>query len=101
MRTMKSFFLLITLLFLTSLPFAAMGLPIDGFQLVDENDRLALYVDPQSGQVIVENRIDGYLWRTNPEKPDKKAKGVHKMTLQSQLVLNYMRMQIIYTMFRH
>jgi len=89
MKTAKVIFLLAALLFMTSLPFAAMGLSQDGFTMVDENNLLALYVDPLSGQVIVENKADGYLWRTNPEKPDKKAKGVHKMTLQSQLVLNY------------
>jgi hypothetical protein len=89
MKTAKFVLLLAALLFLSSLPFTAMGLSQDSFALVDENSRLALYVDPLSGQVIVENKADGYLWRTNPEKPDKKAKGVHKMTLQSQLVLNY------------
>ncbi len=89
MKCAKLIFLLAALLLLSSLPFAAWALTLDGFQLVDENGRLALYIDPTSGQVIVENKADGYLWRTNPEKPDPKAKGVHKMTLQSQLVLNY------------
>ncbi len=89
LKCIKLIFLLAALLLLTSLPFAAISQALDGFQLVDENGRLALYIDPASGQVIVQNIADGYLWRTNPEKPDQKAKGVHKMTLQSQLVLNY------------
>ncbi len=89
MKNAKLVFLLAAVLFLTSLPFAALGLSLDGFQMVDENGLLALYIDPASGQVIVRNKADGYLWRSNPEAPDAKAKGVHKMTLQSQLVLNY------------
>ncbi len=89
MKNAKLVFWLAALLFLTSLPFAALGLAPDGFETVDENGLLALYIDPASGQVIVQNKADGYLWRSNPEKPDAKAKGVHKMTLQSQLVLNY------------
>ena len=91
MKTAKLLLLLAIMLLLSSLPlYGALGLAPDGFTLVDENDRLALYIDPASGQVIVENKADGYVWRSNPEKPDAKAKGVHKMTLQSQLVLNYM-----------
>ncbi len=91
MKTAKLVLLLAAVLLFSSLPlYGVLGLAPDGFELVDENDRLALYVDPASGQVIVENKADGYLWRSNPEEPDAKAKGVHKMTLQSQLVLNYL-----------
>ncbi len=91
MKTAKLVLLLAAVLFLSSFPlYAALGLAPNEFEPVDENERLALYIDPASGQVIVQNKADGYQWRSNPEQPDPKAKGVHKMTLQSQLVLNYL-----------
>lgn len=61
----------------------------EGFTKVAEDGHLILYANPETGDILVEDTRDGYLWRSNPAEPDKKAKGVHKMTLQSQIGIGY------------
>lgn len=61
----------------------------EGFTTALENSALRLYVNPENGQVILEDRASGYLWRSNPEGNDSRAKGVHRQTLMSQLTVSY------------
>lgn len=84
-----TFKLLIATLLMTLALSSALALTEEGYTLVDENAALALYIRPDTGEVIVENKLDGYLWRSNPTEADDKAKGVHKMTLQSQIVITF------------
>lgn len=60
-----------------------------GFPLALSNERLALYADEASGQVILEDRASGYLWYSNPQGNDSRAKGIHRQTLLSQLTLSF------------
>src|SRR5690606_2201268 len=61
----------------------------EGYTLVDFNDALALFADFESGNIILSDRAAGYLWRSNPEGEDSKARGVHRQTLLSQITVNY------------
>lgn len=67
----------------------AEGAPEDGFAPVSQDGYLTLYANPETGEVLVEDGRDGYLWRSNPAEPDKRAKGVHKTSLQSQLLIGF------------
>ncbi len=59
----------------------------DGFTQVSESGRIRLYANPQTGEILVEDLRDGYVWRSNPEEAD--GRGVHKMTLLSQVTIGY------------
>ncbi len=43
-----------------------------GFQLAQETTALRLYVDPELGKVVVEDKRSGKLWRSNPVEPAKR-----------------------------
>ncbi|MHC1785746.1 MAG: DUF5696 domain-containing protein [Christensenellales bacterium] len=68
---------------------ASGGSAPEGFELAAQNELLSLYVDRASGRIILEDRQGGFLWRSNPEGNDKKAKGIHRQTLLSQLMVSY------------
>lgn len=56
--------------------------------LIAQNDALALHADLKTGEIALVDRSDGFVWRSNPGE-DERAKGAHKMTLQSQIILQY------------
>ena len=74
---------------LTALGAQAQPSAPEGYTLVDFNDALALFADFESGNIILSDRAAGYLWRSNPEGEDSKARGVHRQTLLSQITVNY------------
>jgi hypothetical protein len=74
---------------LDTVPAAPAPLAPDGYETAASNGRLALYADKESGRIILEDRETGFFWRSNPEGSDSKAKGVHKQTLMSQIVVSY------------
>lgn len=62
------------------------------FQLAAENQHLMLYVDPQTAEVVVQQRATGLIWSTNPldrGSVEKIARGSAMNELQAQLVLHY------------
>ena len=61
----------------------------EGFTQVSQDGNLILYANPETGDLLIEDARDGYVWRSNPAEADAKAKGVHKMTLQSQIGIGY------------
>lgn len=81
--------LTILILLLAALPAPAETQALDGFELAAQNSRLSLYAQTDSGQIILEDRASGYLWHSNPQGNDKKAKGAHRQTLLSQLIVTY------------
>ena len=60
------------------------------FKKIAENSRLILYSNLATGEIAVENRTTGYIWGSNPtdRENDKIARGVQKMNLFSQLLVN-------------
>lgn len=60
-----------------------------GFEKAAENARLALYANAATGEIAVENKVDGRWWRSNPadREDDTLARGVQKMNLYSQLLV--------------
>lgn len=61
----------------------------EGHQAFAQNQALILYGNPETGDIVLESRADGYRWYSNPQKSDSKAKGIHRQTLLSQLTLAY------------
>ncbi len=64
----------------------------DGFAPVAENEAFALYIDPETSRIAVENKRSGFLWRGNPSAEElgaETAAGLLKENLQSPFVLEY------------
>lgn len=61
----------------------------EGFVEVARDGDLTLCANPETGAILVADARGDHLWRSNPAAPDKRAKGVHKMTLQSQIGIGY------------
>ncbi len=61
----------------------------EGFSLYAANGKLALYGNPETGDIILESLADGYRWYSNPQENDRKAKGIHRQTLMSQVAVTY------------
>ncbi len=61
----------------------------EGFEPMASNDLLTLYARKDTGEIALCDLRDGFLWLSNPPEPDAKAKGVNKMMLQSQLIVQY------------
>lgn len=63
----------------------------DGAVKVAENSYLSLTFKKDTGEVIVFDKRKNTTWYSNPEDlaQDKVAKGINKMNLQSQLLVNY------------
>lgn len=62
------------------------------FQLAAENQHLALYIDPQTAEVVVQQKETDLIWSTNPldrGTVEKIARGTAMNELQSQLILHY------------
>ncbi len=81
-------FLLFAALLLPGMPASAQVAP-EGYELAARNARLSLYADFGTGRIILEDRESGFLWRSNPEGNDRKAKGAHRQTLMSQIAVSY------------
>ena len=63
--------------------------PPEGYELALEQPALALYLNREDGSVILMDRADGYLWRSNPGQADSRARGIHRQTLLSQITVSY------------
>ena len=61
----------------------------EGFTLAAQNERLALYVNLEDGQIALYDKAWDHLWHSNPQAADKKAKGAHRQALLSQIILTY------------
>lgn len=80
--------LLILALLLAIIPSYAQQMP-EGYDLSAQNEKLSLYLNQEDGSLILENRENGFLWLSNPQGNDNRAKGVHRQTLMSQIGLTY------------
>ena len=88
MRRLIGIYLIVCILLPVFGSAAAEKLP-KGYRQAAENEALILYADEKSGGIILESRADGYRWYSNPVKADRKAKGIHKQTLLSQVLVGY------------
>ncbi len=62
------------------------------FELVAENQYLALYIDPETTEVLVQQAETGLIWSTNPldrKTAEKVARGAAKNELEAQLIMHY------------
>lgn len=62
------------------------------FELVAENQDLALYIDPGTTEVVVQQKQTGLIWSTNPldrQTAEKVARGAAKNELEAQLIMHY------------
>ncbi|PWW07210.1 hypothetical protein DFQ01_102102 [Paenibacillus cellulosilyticus] len=64
---------------------------VAGMKGISQNDRLALFVDDQTGTIAVMNKQSGEIWYSNPAERDKDstAQGVNKALLSAQLNIEY------------
>ncbi|MCM3632115.1 DUF5696 domain-containing protein [Paenibacillus camelliae] len=62
-----------------------------GWTKVAESDSLILHIDVASGELTVTEKASGAVWSSNPpaRESDELAKGVKKMDLGSQLLIDY------------
>ena len=74
-------------LLLMCLFMGALGEETADFTLVDESGQIRLYANTETGEILIMDLRDGYLWRSNPADAD--GRGVHKMTLLSQITIGY------------
>jgi len=68
---------------------------LDGVQWFKayEQDKAALWFDPKSGQVAVEDKNSGIMWRSNPDSAalaKDTTKGLWRTHLESPIVLSYL-----------
>ncbi len=68
---------------------------LENMEIVAENEKMLLGVNMISGEFMVRDKFTGYIWWSNPPERnmDKRAMGVNKMELHSQLVLRYYNTQ--------
>lgn len=64
---------------------------VAGMKGISQNDRLALFVDDQTGMIAVLNKQSGETWYSNPAERDKDsaAQGVNKALLSAQMNIEY------------
>ncbi|MFC6331236.1 DUF5696 domain-containing protein [Paenibacillus septentrionalis] len=64
---------------------------ISGWTKAAESNSLMLHVDAASGELAVTDKASGAVWSSNPpaRESDELAKGVKKMDLGSQLLIDY------------
>lgn len=69
----------------------SLQLDISSWTKAAENDSLMLHVDAASGELAVTDKASGAVWSSNPpaRESDELAKGVKKMDLGSQLLIDY------------
>lgn len=70
---------------------AAFAVP-ERFELAAENQHLALYIDPRTAEVVVQQKSTGLIWSTNPldrDSVERIARGSALNELQAQLILHY------------
>lgn len=62
-----------------------------GMKGISQNDKLALFVDDQTGTIAVLNKQTGEIWHSNPAERDKDsaAQGVNKALLSAQMNIEY------------
>ena len=58
---------------------------------ISENERLALYFHPETAEIAVKDKRDGYIWSSNPpdREQDALATGINKAKLGAQFSLSY------------
>lgn len=64
----------------------------DGYVRMLENGRYALYVDPATSKISVEDQQNGYRWYSNPSREQleqETIKGILRSNLESTYVLEY------------
>lgn len=62
-----------------------------GMKLTAENDEIELYINPETTEIAVKNKRDGYAWFSNPvgRENDAIASPLYKSEMSSQVVLSY------------
>lgn len=65
---------------------------IDGYDLISENEKLALFMNQTTTEIAVRNKQSGQVWYSNP--PDRDftetlARGTTKTALGAQIIINY------------
>jgi len=76
----------------TGEPWTPGTLDAEGYAAVYSNDSFELLLAPETTQVAVRNKHNGFLWRSNPTKDnlkDETVKGLQLSNLQSPFILEY------------
>ena len=66
----------------------------EGLQLVEENDRLQLYVNFDDGNIEVVNKANGYVWRSCPTEEDMALEKSNKLwtnNLKAPIMFTYVQ----------
>lgn len=66
----------------------------DGFVTALENSRFVLAIDPETTQIVLDDKRSGYRWRSNPaegELAEETVKGLLLSNLKSPFVLTYVK----------
>ncbi|MDR9853120.1 DUF5696 domain-containing protein [Paenibacillus sp. VCA1] len=63
----------------------------EGWNLITENEDLALYIDPETTETAVKDKRSGQMWYSNPQDrdEDKKAEAVNFENLSAQFSIVY------------
>ena len=63
----------------------------DNFEIAADNNRLVLYANYETAEIIVQDKENNARWYSNPpdREQDSLAKGIKKMNLNAQLFVNY------------
>ncbi len=70
---------------------------LEDYQLVAENANLALYLNEENADFVIEEKATGHLWYSNPPARERDgASGAAKMELQSQMMISTLSNKDIY-----